>query len=72
MTPEEAQAPAAEVQRRRCETEEVEVKAARGGLPGAGFRQALSAFANRPGGGVIVLGLDEQCGFEPVGVNDPQ
>lgn len=71
MTPEEARALVAEVRRQRCETEEVEVKAARGGLPGTVFRQALSAFANRPGGGVIVLGMDEQGGFEPLGVTDP-
>jgi ATP-dependent DNA helicase RecG len=31
----------------------------------------MSAFANTPGGGTIILGVDEQQGFQPVGVYDP-
>ncbi len=30
----------------------------------------LCAFANRPGGGTILLGLDEAVGFSPVGLRD--
>ena len=33
---------------------------------------SLSAFANRPGGGVVVFGLDERRDFEVVGVGDFQ
>lgn len=50
---------------------DVEVKAARSGLPDA-LTSTLSALANLPGGGVIVLGLDESAGFAPVGLDDPQ
>ena len=49
----------------------VEVKSAAGGLPQS-LTKTLSAFANLPGGGLIILGLDERTGFTPVGVGDPQ
>jgi ATP-dependent DNA helicase RecG len=45
----------------------VEVKAAGGGLPES-IIPTLCSFANRPGGGTIVLGLDEAAGFAPVGL----
>jgi ATP-dependent DNA helicase RecG len=49
----------------------VEVKAARGGLPES-LTSTLSALANLPGGGTIILGLDEAAGFRPVRLADPQ
>jgi ATP-dependent DNA helicase RecG len=51
------------------ETHGVEVKSAAGGLPES-ITETLSAFANLPGGGLLVLGLDESKGFEPVGLKD--
>lgn len=60
----------AEVQARRMEADAVEVKSAHGGTPK--LFDSLSAFANRAGGGVIVLGLDENQAFRVVGVGDPQ
>lgn len=33
---------------------------------------SLSALTNLPGGGTIVLGLDERTGFRPVRLADPQ
>lgn len=47
----------------------VEVKSAAGGLPES-LLQTLCAFANRPGGGTILLGLDEASGFTTVPLPD--
>jgi ATP-dependent DNA helicase RecG len=47
----------------------VEVKSAAGGLPDS-IVETLSAFANLPGGGLLILGLDESKGFQPVGLTD--
>ena len=58
-----------EVQHLRSELDDVEVKTARGGTPQRLF-EVLSAFANRPGGGLLLLGLDERRAFEVVGVGD--
>ena len=61
----------AEVQARRMEPDAVEVKSAHGGTPKRLY-DSLSSFANRSGGGVILLGLDESQGFKIVGVGNPQ
>ena len=58
-----------EVQKRQSEFDHVEVKAARHGTPKRSY-EAISAFANRTGGGVILFGLDESSGFSIVGVGD--
>ncbi|WP_051162768.1 ATP-binding protein [Nocardia brevicatena] len=49
----------------------IEVKSATGGLPDS-LTSTLSALANLPGGGLIILGLDERDGFRPTGWPDPQ
>ncbi len=59
------------VQIDRFEGSEVEVKTARRGLPRRLY-ETLSAFANRTGSGVVILGLDETRDFAAVGVDDPQ
>ncbi len=61
---------------RRGDTLDVEVKTAagadgRGALP-EGVRYSLCALANLPGGGMVLLGLDERRGFHPVGLSDAQ
>lgn len=61
----------ATVQNARCETEDIEVKAAARGTPQRLY-ESLSAFANRPGGGFLLLGVDEAREFQVVGVRDPQ
>ncbi|GAA0982782.1 ATP-binding protein [Acrocarpospora macrocephala] len=53
------------------DTAEVEVKSGAGGLP-TSLLATLSAMANHPGGGLIILGLDEATGFRPVPLPDPQ
>jgi len=60
-----------ELRRRHGELEGVEAKAARTGTP-ADLYKPLSAFANRPGGGVLLFGLDEDAGFKVVGVGNPR
>jgi len=69
MTLEELHQLVTEVQRRQCELDNVEVKAARGGTPKRLY-EPLSALANRTGGGVLIFGLDEEQNFALVGVGD--
>lgn len=53
------------------DTVHIEAKKASKGLPRR-LWETLSAFSNTPGGGIIILGLDEETGFSLVGVEDPQ
>ena len=53
-----------------AELTHVEVKRAGRGLPRR-LWTTLSAFANTPGGGVIILGVDEESGFQVTGMPDP-
>ncbi|MCF7551037.1 RNA-binding domain-containing protein [Pseudonocardia sp. WMMC193] len=48
---------------------EVEVKRAQRGFPDS-LAPTLSAFGNTPGGGTVIFGLDENAGFQAVGVYD--
>ena len=48
---------------------QVEAKRAKGELPDK-LWTSVSAFANSPGGGVVMLGVDEKSGFEITGVNN--
>ena len=58
-----------EIQALQSELEDVEAKRAAGGLPHS-IEESLSALANRPGGGAILFGLDEEGGFVPCTVYD--
>ena len=58
-----------EIQQHRMESDTVEVKTARGGTPKRLY-EAMSAFANRTGGGIILFGLDESADFSIAGVGD--
>ena len=53
------------------DTAAIEVKSAAGGLPRS-LPATLSALANKPGGGIIILGIDERTGFLPVGLTASQ
>ena len=65
MPAEDLNALVAELRATGGDTPDVEVKAAAGGLPQS-LTSTLSALANHPGGGTIILGLDEANGFQPV------
>ena len=52
----------------KCESNAVEVKAARNGCPKV--RDTLSAFSNQSGGGVIIFGVDENEDYSVCGVYD--
>lgn len=54
----------------RTEHRHVEAKRSRSALPKR-LWETMSAFSNSPGGGVIILGIDEARGFEVVGVDNP-
>ncbi len=69
MTLEELRQLVADVQRRRSELDNMEVKVVRGGTPRRLY-EPLSAFANRTGGGVLLFGLDEEKDFSVVGVGN--
>ena len=69
MTLQELKKLVAELQATQSESDTVEVKTAKGGTPKRLYA-ALSAFANRTGGGIIVFGLDESKDFSIVGVGD--
>lgn len=56
------------LRRRAGDMDSVEVKSARGGVPHVA--ETLCAFANMPGGGVLICGLDEEDAFRPVGLSD--
>lgn len=69
MTPEDLKSLIATVCKTKTETQELEIKAARGGCPRRLF-DTLSSFSNQDSGGVILFGLDEEKDFEAVGVYD--
>ena len=69
LTPTELRELIEEVQHLHSELDDVEVKTAQGGTPQRLY-EVLSAFANRPGGGLLLFGLDERRAFQVVGVGD--
>jgi ATP-dependent DNA helicase RecG len=70
MTSDELRELLDQLQRQGTELTNVEAKRARDGVPKR-IWETLSAFANTPGGGVLLLGVDEQEGFAPTGVSNP-
>lgn len=69
MQVEELRRLVSEIQQRRMEPDAVEVKAANHPKDTPKVTDSLSAFANRPGGGVILFGLDDKQ-FKVVGVGN--
>lgn len=70
MTKEELLKLLDEVQETKCETQTLEIKAAKGGCPE--IYDTLSAFSNQSDGGTILFGVDEKNGFQEKGVQDAQ
>lgn len=60
-----------DLQRKKCELQNVEVKEASKGCP-TKLYDTLSSFSNQDGGGIIVFGISETKDFEAVGVYDAQ
>lgn len=71
MTEEELRKLLDTVQRRGCEGQTLEIKAAHEGCPEKLY-DSISAFANQDEGGTLLFGLDERQGFAKVGVYDAQ
>lgn len=57
------------LKQRNGDTTLLEIKRASGGMP-QNLGETLCAFANMPGGGTIILGVDEKQGFEVTGIHD--
>ncbi len=53
------------------DTHDVEAKSAAGGVPST-LAETMSAFANTPGGGHLILGLDERRNFSSVPIDAPK
>lgn len=60
-----------QTRRIKAEGQTLELKAAHEGCPKKLY-DTLSSFSNQDGGGVILFGIDEDAGFETVGVYDLQ
>ncbi len=60
-----------QIQRRECEGQTLEIKAAHKGCPEKLY-DTISAFSNQDSGGTFVFGLDERAAFRKVGVYDAQ
>lgn len=70
MTPDELAEAVAALRAHESEVTDIEAKNAMGGLPKS-VRAAVSAFANTLGG-VILLGIDEDAGFNSIALPDPK
>lgn len=71
MTPEEFSEKLNEIQKKKCESATLELKAAAKGCPKRLY-DTLSAFSNQDDGGVIIFGVDEEAGYLEQGVYDAQ
>lgn len=69
MTPQELLEMLNEIQKSKCETRTLEIKAARTDCPKRLY-DTLSSFSNQDEGGVIVFGVDEKSDYDECGVYD--
>ena len=71
MTKEELLEKLKNIQKMKCETQMLELKAAAKGCPRRLY-DTLSSFSNQDEGGILIFGVDEQNDYEECGVYDPQ
>lgn len=71
MLTEELAALVQTIRHQKAEHQTIEVKAAHTNCPKRLY-DTLSSFSNQDSGGILIFGLDERLGFEPVGVYDLQ
>jgi ATP-dependent DNA helicase RecG len=69
MLADELLALATQVIKQKCESNHLEIKAAKTSCPK--IYDTLSSFSNQSDGGIIIFGIDESSGFEICGVYDP-
>ena len=62
MTKEELLEKLNEIQQTKCETQTLEIKAAKSGCPKRLY-DTLSGFSNQDDGGIIVFGVDEENNY---------
>lgn len=60
-----------DVCRQQAETQTLELKSAHVDCPKRLY-DTLSSFSNQDGGGILLFGIDEDAGYQVVGVYDPQ
>lgn len=60
-----------QIQKTKCETRTLEIKAAHTGCPKRLY-DTLSSFSNQDDGGILIFGVDEVNDFAECGVYDPQ
>lgn len=60
-----------EIQKKKCETQILELKSAAQGCPKRLY-DTLSSFSNQDDGGIIIFGIDEKNDYQEVGVYDAQ
>lgn len=71
MLPEELTSLVKKICRQKSAEQFIELKAAHKGTPKKLY-DTLSSFSNQDQGGIILFGIDENAGYELVGVYDPQ
>jgi ATP-dependent DNA helicase RecG len=70
MTPEELRDILTSARTLGAEAADIEAKKAETAFPKS-CKETLSAFSNTPGGGTLILGVDEASGFSVTGTRDP-
>jgi ATP-dependent DNA helicase RecG len=71
LLPEELVELAKKVCKQKAEEQTIEIKAAHVDCPKKLY-DSLSSFSNQDSGGVIIFGIDEDAGYEVVGIYNPQ